>query len=66
MFMQTANKFAQEVLGDWQSAGILAMHSGLPFWVSTGQDLANTDWSFEPAQEGPKILIISGAAAGTV
>ena len=51
-FMQTPNKFVQEVLGGWQSAGILSMHSGLPFWVSAGADLANTEWGFEPAQRG--------------
>ena len=35
MFMQTANKFVQAALGDWQTAGILSLHSGLPYWVSS-------------------------------
>ncbi len=51
-FMQSPNKFVQEVLGDWQAAGILSMHSGLPFWVAAGQDLANTGWGFEPSERG--------------
>ena len=52
MFMQTPNKFVQEVLGDWQTAGILQMHSGLPFYVNANGDVANTGWAFEPAQRG--------------
>ena len=52
MFMQTPNKFVQETLGGWQAAGILSLHSGLPAWVTTGVDIANTGWGFEPSQRG--------------
>ena len=52
MYMNTPNRFAQEILGDWQIASIVSLHSGLPEWVSAGGDIANTGESFQPAQRG--------------
>lgn len=51
-FMQTGNKIVQETLGGWQLAGIVSLHSGPPEWAAAGEDIANTDWGFEPGQRG--------------
>ncbi len=52
MFLQNPNKLVQEVFGGWQAAGILSLHTGLPSWGQAGADIANTGWSFQPAQRG--------------
>jgi hypothetical protein len=52
MFLNTSNPVVQEILGGWQTSGIVSLHSGLPQWASTGTDVANTAWGFQPAQRG--------------